>query len=149
MLDLRGPQMPEINHIMVGVDSSDCSRQALEWAGQEAKVHGARLTAITAWQIQSGPASPMYGVPAWGYDIDPDPAQHARSMLEGMVAESGAHASCKVVEGPPAKVLIEYSADADLLVVGSRGHGGFAGMLLGSVSQHLAAHAKCPVVIVR
>ncbi len=54
-----------------------------------------------------------------------------------------------VVEGAPAKVLIDHSADADLLVVGSRGHGGFAGMVLGSVSQHLAAHANCPIVIVR
>jgi nucleotide-binding universal stress UspA family protein len=141
--------MREINNILVGVDSSDCSRKALEWASQEAKMHGAQLTALTVWQIPTVPVPPMYGVPAWGYDVDLDPAEHARSMLEGMVVEAGANAICTVVEGSPAKVLIEDSADADLLVVGSRGHGGFAGMLLGSVSQHVAAHAKCPVVIVR
>jgi nucleotide-binding universal stress UspA family protein len=53
------------------------------------------------------------------------------------------------VEGNPAKVLIDQSGQADLLVVGSRGHGGFAGMLLGSISQHVSAHADCPVVVIR
>ena len=144
--------MRDVTHIVVGVDSSDCSRQALYWAGREAEVHGARLTALTAWQVPTVPLAPIYGVPPRGYDVDVDPAQRAHSvlsMLKRMVAEAGAKADCTVVEGVPAKVLIDHSADADLLVVGSRGHGGFAGMLLGSVSQHVAAHAKCPVVIVR
>ena len=141
--------MRDIKHILVGVDSSDCSRRALEWANQEAQAHDARLTALTAWQIPTTPVTPMYDLPAWDYGTDPEPAQHARSMLDGMVAEAGVKAHCTVAEGNPAKVLIEHSGDADLLVVGSRGHGGFVGMLLGSVSQHVAAHAKCSVVIVR
>lgn len=139
--------MRDVTHIVVGVDSSDCSRQALYWASGEAEVHGARLTALTAWQVPTVPLAPMYGVPPRGYDVDVDPAQHARSilsMLERMVAEAGAQANCMVVEGAPAKVLIDHSADADLLVVGSRGHGGFAGMLLGSVSQHLLLTPTAP-----
>ena len=75
-------------------------------------------------------------------------------MLDGLTAGLGdktprVDVRTVVEEGNPVQVLIEQSASADLLVVGSRGHGGFAGMLLGSVSHHLVAHSKCPVVVVR
>jgi nucleotide-binding universal stress UspA family protein len=87
-------------------------------------------------------------------DYESQPKLQALGVLDGLVAElekrtPEVDVRTAIEEGNPAKVLIERSKGADLMVVGSRGHGGFAGMLLGSVSQHLVAHAECPVVVVR
>ncbi|WP_438841197.1 universal stress protein [Actinoplanes auranticolor] len=84
----------------------------------------------------------------------PDPSQRtADDLLQVIKEELGDNPAvlvkAQVKQGRAAKVLIEESADADLLVVGERGHGGFAGLVLGSVSQHVAAYAKCPVTVVR
>jgi nucleotide-binding universal stress UspA family protein len=96
--------------------------------------------------------------PPYGSMTDADyptrPRAEALAMLDQLVADlDGQRADLDVrtsaEEGHPAEVLIERSKEADLLVVGSRGHGGFAGMLLGSVSHHLVAHASCPVVVLR
>lgn len=146
--------MSEIKLIVVGVDGSDSSRSALEWAYDEAAHHGASLTVVTTWHPPALPMTPPYG------SIPPDdygdqPRRQALALLERFTSElvpkdPAVDVRMSVEEGQnPAKVLIERSQEADLLVVGSRGHGGFAGMLLGSVSQHLVAHADCPVVVVR
>jgi nucleotide-binding universal stress UspA family protein len=134
--------------IVVGVDGSDGSVGALSWACDRAPDAGASVEAITTWgwPMSLGPAVP---VPT-GYD----PAGDAQAMLDSIVqAEADRHPSLtirtRVVEGHPAETLVEASRRADLLVVGSRGHGGFAGLLLGSVSQHCAAHAQSPVLIWR
>jgi nucleotide-binding universal stress UspA family protein len=87
-------------------------------------------------------------------DYPTRPRTDALSLLDELVAglagqAAGVEVRTSVEEGHPAEVLIERSKEADLLVVGSRGHGGFAGMLLGSVSHHLVAHASCPVVVLR
>jgi nucleotide-binding universal stress UspA family protein len=97
--------------------------------------------------------SPPYGsLTDKGYTNAPKAS--AQAVLEGLVAEleertPAVDVTSAMEEGNPVEVLIERSKECDLLVVGSRGHGGFAGMLLGSVSQHLVAHAHCPVVVVR
>jgi len=146
--------MAEINHIVVGVDGSDTSRNALAWAYDEAGHHGASLVVLTTWHPPAMPMTPPYGnLPPEGYGDQP--RQEALALLERFTSElvpkdPVVDVRTSVEEGKnPSKVLIERSKEADLLVVGSRGHGGFVGMLLGSVSQHLVAHAECPVVVVR
>ena len=139
-----------MHSIVVGVDGSDESRAALRWALDEGRLRGARVRAIYAW-----PFPPM--ATSWGYvgpaEIDLDALQReADERLDSVIAEAkseGVDVEQAAVQGSAAQVLVEAAADADLLVVGSRGHGGFAGLLLGSVSQQCAHHAPCPVVIVR
>ena len=145
--------MTEIKHIVVGVDGSDHSRKALRWAYDEAAHHDAQITAVSSWHPPAMPMTPPYGsVPPEGYVSQPK--QNALDLLEKFVSdlevrEPAVDVHTSVEEGNPAEVLIRRSKEADLLVVGSRGHGGFKGMLLGSVSHHLVAHAECPVVVVR
>jgi nucleotide-binding universal stress UspA family protein len=141
--------MPEITRIVVGVDGSDQSRKALAWAYDEAGHHGASLVVLTTWHPASLPMSPPPP------DYGDQPRREALERLERFTAElvpkdPAVDVRTSVEEGKhPAEVLIRRSGEADLVVVGSRGHGGFVGMLLGSVSQHLVAHAECPVVVVR
>jgi nucleotide-binding universal stress UspA family protein len=134
--------------IVVGVDGSASSNEALEWAGQQAELTGASIDAVTAWHW---PTSYGYPTPVAS---DFDPAAVATSVLkEATTPLRGAHPGIEirtiVVEGHPAQVLVDASQDAELLVVGSRGHGEFGGMLLGSVSEFCATHAHCPVLVIR
>lgn len=145
--------MAEIKLIVAGVDGSDSSRAALHWAYDEAVHHGAALTVVMTWHPPSLPMSPPYGAMTEP-DYQTQPKADALALLEAFVAELAPQTPAvdvrtSIEEGNPAKILIERSKEADLLVVGSRGRDGFAGMLLGSVSQHLVAHANCPVVVFR
>ncbi len=146
--------MAGIERIVVGVDGSDSSRKALAWAYDEAGHHGASLVVVTTWHPPALPMTPPYGsVPP--EDYGGAPRQEALELLDRFTSElvpkdPAVDVRTSVEEGKnPAKTLIERSKEADLVVVGSRGHGGFVGMLLGSVTQHLVAHAECPVVVVR
>ena len=147
MTDMRRPDA-EIapGGIVVGVDGSLTSELALRWAVEQARRTGQTVSAVAVWNFPTN-----YGVDY--LDDRVDWAEDARTALRTAVAHVLAGAESPRVEqhvrqGHPARVLLDAAADADLLVVGSRGHGGFAGMLLGSVSQHLAAHAPCPVLVV-
>ncbi len=137
-----------VGRILVGVDGSEGSRRALLWAVDEAATHKATLQALLVWQSPCDFGEGLY-VP-----VDEDKlAEGAMQRLEESIAEvtqeaPGVQIDCLVVEGDPAKTLCARSAEADLLVVGSRGHGGFAGLVLGSVSTKCAHHSRCPVVIV-
>jgi nucleotide-binding universal stress UspA family protein len=132
--------------IVVGVDGSPASLGALEWAVRQATLTGAVVEAVTAWQFPVA-----YG----GYPVDAgtDWQATAREIQEAAVKEALGHEATALVrsvaQGHPVRVLLDAAADADLLVVGSRGHGGFTGMLLGSVSEHVVAHAPCAVVVVK
>jgi nucleotide-binding universal stress UspA family protein len=142
--------------IVVGVDGSAESRQALRWAVEEARLRVTGVRALIAWEYPPLPVGADPYMPGAGTAlelIDPGAlAAAARTRLAEAVAESGAAAGEVeevVVEGHPAHTLLEAAKDAELLVVGSRGHGGFSGALLGSVSQACVSHAPCTVVVVR
>jgi nucleotide-binding universal stress UspA family protein len=136
--------------IIVGVDGSDHSRHALGWAMREAEARHVPLTAVTVH-----PASVSY----WGAVTYPEGSigrtEALRSVQElvdkvaGEIGVSGPDVAVDVRSGAPAEELIDASRDADMLVVGSRGSGGFARLMMGSVSSQVAHHAACPVVVVR
>jgi nucleotide-binding universal stress UspA family protein len=137
--------------IVVGVGGSPASRTALTWAAAEAADHRADLIVLAVWERTLLPPMGSGGVPE---SPVPDPSQRATEDLLTVIKEELGEdppllVQPRVKQGTPAKVLIEESANADLVVVGARGHGGFRGLVLGSVSQHVAAYAKCPVAVVR
>jgi nucleotide-binding universal stress UspA family protein len=138
--------------IVVGVDGSPSSKAALAWAVSEAALTGATVEAVIAWHfpvmVGGVPFAPIEAVQTTDY------GEFAATVLNGAVGETvdpdgPVKVSLAVREGNAARVLLDASAGADLLVVGSRGHGGFTEALLGSVSQACVHHARCPVVIVR
>ena len=137
--------------IVVGVDGSDESKKALRWAYEEARLRGTTLKAVYAW-LHPGLAGPGF-VPPFAIDVSVL-RRDAEELLERIVSEMLGNEPEMTVErvvvgGSAPRVLIEAAEGAELLVVGSRGHGGFAGLLLGSVSQQCAHHAPCPIVIIR
>jgi nucleotide-binding universal stress UspA family protein len=140
--------------IVVGVDNSEGAKAALRFALEEAKLRGASLRAVHAWQFASigAPGIEAGTPPTFGVDFA-DLERGVAASLENTLDEAipdpgGVNVERRVVEGAAAAALVEESRGADLLVVGSRGLGGFRGLLLGSVGQQVAQHASCPVVIV-
>jgi len=138
--------------IVAGVDGSASSLAALRWAVRQAELTGATVEVVIAWRY---PVLPVPVGPPPVAMLDPADFEKAagKTVTEAIHAVAGpgsnVQVSTKVREGNAAQVLIDAAAGADLLVVGSRGHGGFAEALLGSVSQHCVLHAPCPVVILR
>jgi nucleotide-binding universal stress UspA family protein len=136
--------------IVVGVDGSYCSEEALRWALDQARLTGQPVEAVISWSIPVTYGG-MGGAGAIAaFDWDGDATGTLKDSVAKAVGSPGAdRVSQRVVAGHPAQVLLDAAADASLLVVGSRGRGGFKGMLLGSVSQEVIARAACPVVVVR
>ena len=133
--------------VVVGVDGSESSKAALRWAADYAASVGARLDVITAWHIPATFSGPGY-IPS-AFDLEVDYEKVLEQVIDEVFgADRPSYLRLVVREGNAAQLLIEASKDADLVVVGSRGHGGFAGLLLGSVSAKVSEHAKCPVLIV-
>lgn len=134
--------------IIVGVDGSSGSMAALRWALRYADRSGGSITALISW---AHPTTYGLGAPMPQEDLD----QAAQTALSKVVNESTSELRSqspveqKVVRGQPAQALVDEAGNADLLVVGSRGHGGLVGAVLGSVSQHCVNHSPCPVVVVR
>jgi nucleotide-binding universal stress UspA family protein len=144
--------------IVVGIDGSERSLHALAWAVREAGLRGCTVHVVMAWQHPQA----YNAANVWGLGIDPwidtDANLSTSAKLEAVrlverLTQQARPAKnlptrCEAIEGHPASVLLSAAKNADLLVVGSRGHGGFVGMLIGSVSHHVLAHSPCPVVVV-
>jgi nucleotide-binding universal stress UspA family protein len=141
-----------IGLIVVGVDGSRHAQAALVSAAEEARRRGARLRVVTAWHVSALAYAGGFGSAA---ALDPrvfeEAARETLAQAVGALgpAAEGLEIETRLREGHPADVLVEEAIGADLLVVGSRGHGGFAELLLGSVSHQCAQHARCPLLIVR
>lgn len=133
--------------ILAGVDGSAPSRLALEWAVTEARLRHGQVRVVTAWEF------PPVTVGMEGLVRDPDvfPQTARRLQNEALqrVDSEGVTVTGDVVQGNAADVLLRAAENADLLVVGSRGLGGFTGLLLGSVSTQVLHHSPCPVLVVR
>jgi nucleotide-binding universal stress UspA family protein len=133
--------------IVVGVDGSVPSKAALAWALRQARLTGAVVEAVTAWEFPS-----VTGYPVRVADVDWEglATETLSDAIAGVTAGGEpVKITAKVMKGNAAQVLLRESAGADLLVVGSRGHGGFVEALLGSTGQHCVQHATCPVVVIR
>ena len=142
-----GTNEPDGPKIVAGIDGSPSSLAALEWAARQADLTGSDLVVVGAWHLPS-----IYALA--GISDDYDPASDMRRLLDHWLPEiqHGHHTlrvTGQVIEGYPGPVLVDASLDADLLVVGSRGHREFAEILLGSVGMHCATHAHCPVLVYR
>jgi len=140
---------PSGHFIVVGIDGSDESKGALRWAARQAEVTGVELRVVISWHISSMAYGAGLPLPA---DLDFEGGSQEvleRTIKEVLGEGLSVPVTTQVVQGYPAPVLLEAAKGADLLVIGSRGHGAFTGMLLGSVSEHCVTHATCPVVVVR
>jgi nucleotide-binding universal stress UspA family protein len=138
--------------IIVGIDGSDHSRRALEWAVKEAAIHHMPLTVLTVQEAIAG-----YWAGSVAYPGDPGAAEAARKLAQEATdnalrqagpASQPLSVTVRSVIGLPAEELLVASKDADMIVVGSRGAGGFKRLLMGSVSSQVTHHAHCPVVVI-
>lgn len=142
--------------IVVGIDGSKASVDALRWAADQARLSKSRLDVVLAWEVPatfgltsvSGYVTTNDGLPP--FDFEGTAQLTLDTAIKEAIGEPGDFpVHREVIQGHPAAVLIKRSVGAQLVVVGSRGHGGFEGLLFGSVSAHVAGHAHCPVTIVR
>ncbi len=138
--------------IVIGVDGSEGAQSALAWALAEARLRQTMLRVVCAWEV---PVLIYGAAPAYVPPVDPtsDSKLAAERAIDDALRElsgatDGLEVERVVVNGHAAPILVDASGEAELLVVGSRGLGGFTGLVLGSVSQHCVHHARCPVVVI-
>jgi nucleotide-binding universal stress UspA family protein len=141
-----------MNELVVGVDGSDHSRMALRWAAAAGDAAGVPVRAVQSWIHSPAGVLPIAPVPLAPEEMD----EQSRQVISDIVADvvdgtlgTSARVTTDVLRGPPAGALLQAVTPDSVLVLGSRGLGGFAGLLLGSVSQECVEYASCPVVVVR
>ncbi|WKX16556.1 MULTISPECIES: universal stress protein [unclassified Streptomyces] len=145
-------QPEETGRIVVGVDGSDSSKEAVRWAVRQAELTRGAVEAVTAWEFPQ-----FHGALGWLPPSSSDEGalkararqELTRAVEEAVGPRSATEVRAEARYGTPAGVLLHAAQGAALLVVGSRGLGGFTGLLLGSVAQHCVQHAPCPVLVVR
>ncbi len=140
--------MTDTRRIVVGVDGSESGGRALALALNEGRLRDWAVEVVHAWSFPALAYSPYAPTPEFAEaDVE---AAGAEVLTQALAAAdtTGVRVSRRLVHGGSAPALLEAAASADFLVVGTRGHGGFAGLLLGSTSQHVAHHPPCPVIIV-
>lgn len=142
-------QPPFAGRVVVGFDGSQTSRQAADWAAAEARSRGRGLTLVHALLPPVTTGGLGVGLPPSLDVIEALERQAADELAEAATAFTDVDVTTRVTIGAPSAVLLDASDTADLVVVGSRGRGGFAGLLLGSVGAQVAAHAHCPAVVFR
>jgi nucleotide-binding universal stress UspA family protein len=140
--------------VVVVIDGSETAKAAARWAARESKLRGTKLELVSAWEIPLSSYAFEFGIAGIPQEMLKALVRRAEDDLAAAVEEARAEApdvemETQAAEGQAANVLLDISRGADLLVVGSRGLGGFHELLLGSVSQQCAHHSTCPVVIVR
>ena len=142
-------------YVVVGVDGSPSSIAALRWAARLAPSMNAQIQAITTWQYPTGAGAGIGMGGGVGMEMADAPEAVATTILDQALSTAFAHTppaglQRTTLQGNPAQVLLDVSTDSDalMLIVGSRGHGGFVGLLIGSTSAYCAEHATCPVLVV-
>jgi nucleotide-binding universal stress UspA family protein len=135
--------------IVVGVDGSDHSAAALRWALDYAeRLDDARIVAVMSWSYPIMPVVPLGATYVPMEDLTDVTVERLREVVDEVVGDAPVVVEQVVRTGTAAQVLLAEAEHADLLVVGTRGLGGFTGLLLGSVSHQIANHAPCPVAII-
>lgn len=145
--EVRG--RPEVEGIVVGDDCSAGSRDALRWAAAEAALRGRPLYVLRGWSIRDVPPPPeAQGAvpPLVTFEAE---VQAEMEQSWAALGATGVDVHLQPVHAPAAQVLIEASGTAELVVVGSRGRGGFAELVLGSTADQVVRHSRCPVTVVR
>lgn len=134
--------------VVVGIDGSPDSQQALTWAIEYAQKFDAPVEAVITWEIPVTYGYPVSFDASWYDDLEGRAQGVLDATLDAVLADKS-RVNQHVERGHPAATLVQAASSAQLLVVGSRGHGAFVGMLIGSVSQYCVQHAPCPVVVIR
>lgn len=139
-----------VERVVVGVDGSPASKNALEFGVEEAAVRGARLRVVCAWHLPPelfaggwAPAGDMLDSFRQGAEANVREAVEVATRLQPSLECEGV-----AIEGQPAEVLLQEATEASLVVVGNRGRGGFSSLLLGSVSHQVVHHSRCPVIVI-
>lgn len=139
-----------MNTIVVGADGSEPSQTAVEFAAEEAAFRGARLLVVTAWEMPPNALLIAGAVPGFLARIQEDAEDVAHeAVVRATRLQPGISCESRVIQGHPGRVLLEAAQEAMLIVVGNRGRGGFASLVLGSIGQEVVLHAPCSVVVVR